>query len=557
MTRKVLLILFALLTCFASASAGKKNKLVESYNMMRGIEALASEDYETAAECFKAEIMNNPNNGYAHCFLGSVYADSNMPGEAIAAFEKAIPLFKKDKLMAATSYYQLGQCYEALENTEKAIGYYEQAMALDKKDEDYVFAHINALRACDRNDEALADVQLLEKKFSDSPTAYVYVGRYYNDTKQYDKAQVAYSNAIQVAGDVSYSAAYDYRARNYMDLEKWEQAAEDICEAYWIDCSRMAIESMTLMTEKAYEPMMAALQRRVDSVADSTSEDAKFRRVMTYWCMANTSKEAHKAEEAIQYYDKTLAAADGIEADAILVDAYRNKAMMLGSIERYEEALDCCNQALAVDSTDVQTYLVRSFDYCGNNRLTDAIADADRIIEELPWLAIGYSTRARYRMYEGNFVKAIEDLDTASELDAVDAEILLHRGVCYHFIDRQADAESNFKAVVELEGDDDDVLIYKAYAYAYLGQRAEAFEAFGKTKPNEEEENNAYNLACINTALGDKDEAFRQLDRTAECGYKDYTHIFHDYDLIPLRDDPRFTQFAEKVRANAEKAKKQ
>ncbi len=58
-----------------------------------------------------------------------------------------------------------------------------------------------------------------------------------------------------------------------------------------------------------------------------------------------------------------------------------------------------------------------------------------------------------------------------------------------------------------------------------------------------------YNLACTYALLGRSEDAFRELDVAAECGFADAEHMKKDDDLASLHDDPRFAGLVERVRA--------
>ena len=49
-----------------------------------------------------------------------------------------------------------------------------------------------------------------------------------------------------------------------------------------------------------------------------------------------------------------------------------------------------------------------------------------------------------------------------------------------------------------------------------------------------------YNLACAAALRGDRDAAFRSLDRLYALGYRDAKALCDDADLASLRKDPRF-----------------
>ena len=54
---------------------------------------------------------------------------------------------------------------------------------------------------------------------------------------------------------------------------------------------------------------------------------------------------------------------------------------------------------------------------------------------------------------------------------------------------------------------------------------------------------NLYNFACLRAVQGRTDEAIDYLERAAEAGFTDFTHIGADPDLETLRDLPRYQQF--------------
>jgi hypothetical protein len=56
-----------------------------------------------------------------------------------------------------------------------------------------------------------------------------------------------------------------------------------------------------------------------------------------------------------------------------------------------------------------------------------------------------------------------------------------------------------------------------------------------------------YNIGCAHSLLGNIDQAFSWLDRALEVGFTALQTVETDTDLDPLRSDPRFAAFMEKV----------
>jgi Flp pilus assembly protein TadD len=58
-----------------------------------------------------------------------------------------------------------------------------------------------------------------------------------------------------------------------------------------------------------------------------------------------------------------------------------------------------------------------------------------------------------------------------------------------------------------------------------------------------------YNLACSLALSGQFDEAFAELARSLDCGYRDAEHLAEDEDLAALREDPRFAALLARLAA--------
>jgi TPR repeat protein len=62
----------------------------------------------------------------------------------------------------------------------------------------------------------------------------------------------------------------------------------------------------------------------------------------------------------------------------------------------------------------------------------------------------------------------------------------------------------------------------------------------------------AYWVGATYALLGEKDQAFKWLNRAVKLGNENKPHYEHDRNLNSLRDDPRFAELLSKIHANGE-----
>ena len=93
-----------------------------------------------------------------------------------------------------------------------------------------------------------------------------------------------------------------------------------------------------------------------------------------------------------------------------------------------------------------------------------------------------------------------------------------------------------------------------AWARKLMGQDVEAAIAWARARDlvSDAPPWNAgalYNLACYLALLGEREGAFSALDRAVAAGWGNAARALHDEDLESLRDDPRFKDLLERMRA--------
>ena len=95
--RKVFFIFFIVCLC-GNTTIAQDIKRPDSYNYIRGVEALQNEKYEEALDYLNKEIHDFPKNGYAFSWLSLLYNYQAEYGRSLTASDQAVKFIpKKDK----------------------------------------------------------------------------------------------------------------------------------------------------------------------------------------------------------------------------------------------------------------------------------------------------------------------------------------------------------------------------------------------------------------------------------------------------------------------------
>lgn len=126
--KTIFTILLFITSQFASIS-GKDICRPESENYINGVTYLNNGDLENAFKYLNAEIENNPDNGYAHCYMSlicSACSDLKLAMQAINTSLDLIP--EEDKEYRSFAYYSrsilwgnLGKWNYAIDDITKSI----------------------------------------------------------------------------------------------------------------------------------------------------------------------------------------------------------------------------------------------------------------------------------------------------------------------------------------------------------------------------------------------------------------------------------------------------
>ena len=130
-----MITLLAFLSAFCGMTYAEQSARPQSDNYIKGVTALNEGDPMTAYKFLNAEIMENPDNGYAHCYMALVCnccGDVRLALEALRTSLDLIP--ESDAEYRSFAYYTRGTMLLNLKEWDLAATDLTEAIRLNPED---------------------------------------------------------------------------------------------------------------------------------------------------------------------------------------------------------------------------------------------------------------------------------------------------------------------------------------------------------------------------------------------------------------------------------------
>ena len=168
--------------------------------------------------------------------------------------------------------------------------------------------------------------------------------------------------------------------------------------------------------------------------------------------------------------------------------------------------------------------------------------------------AVAAYNRARIFIYKREFDKALEELDKGVKVEPNHPMLKIFRSGVYYYQGKFDEAIELISTVLKEHTDMDG--IRPLYA-TYLAGASRPDEAREQLTPDalaisRSDHDMAYWVGQTYALLGDKDNAFKWLNKAIKLGNQNWPHFEHDTNLVSLRDDSRWPELMTKLEHNAE-----
>jgi len=306
--------------------------------------------------------------------------------------------------------------------------------------------------------------------------------------------------------------------------------------------------------------------------------------------LSNQFTTAQPLNMAKNYFEEAARKDPGFApAYSGLADAYLYLAMFrqMSPESAYRFAEEADRHALALDDSIGEihdTLAVLSWRYNWDWDATER--EFNQAIALAPSYICAHEDRAEYLAFRGRRAEAEAEMTKIRQFDTSFSSTLTEAGVDYQLRDfdrlleasrrgvalnpnewlehyflgigyegtgKQSESIAEYQKAVELSGGDLDATVALAHAYAGVGRRAETQEILrdalrepeqGSTKASV----SPYFIATLYAALGDKDSAFKYLEKAyREKSLEISWHLKADLRIDNLRSDPRFQSLLRRV----------
>jgi len=241
------------------------------------------------------------------------------------------------------------------------------------------------------------------------------------------------------------------------------------------------------------------------------------------------------------------ALAKAMEIDPELPEAHAISGMIAATYDwNWAEAEREFKRSLELDPSLALTHYRYAWTYLSPmGRHDEAIAEMERAMEIEPLSLIQGANFAGVYMYARQFDRAVEQAKRTYDLDPT---FFAGQNWLCHTYDAKGMYAESLAISEKTVGSTFQLLAPMAYAYAKTGRRREAEEVIKRWKELEKRRYIInYWVATVYAALGEKDLAFAELEKSYQARDWFLPRIKTDSFMDPLRDDPRFADLVKRV----------
>jgi len=242
------------------------------------------------------------------------------------------------------------------------------------------------------------------------------------------------------------------------------------------------------------------------------------------------------------------AADKALEIDPTLAEAYASRAHVKWKEHDWAGADEDFKHSIELNGNYPNAHRFYAIYLACMNKPEEGIREVRRA-EELEPLSVSVKAHVAYIFYFARrYDEAVVAGKKAVEMDAKSPVAHQRLGLAYEQIGMFPEAIAEFQKAVDGSNRIQLAVASLAHAFALAGKRAEAEKLLAELRDRSGREYvSSYLIAEIYLALGEKEAAFKSLDRAYDEQSIDLVLAKVDPRLNPLHDDPRYQEFLKKI----------
>ncbi|MCS6873165.1 MAG: protein kinase [Pyrinomonadaceae bacterium] len=195
-------------------------------------------------------------------------------------------------------------------------------------------------------------------------------------------------------------------------------------------------------------------------------------------------------------------------------------------------------------------YFVKGTIHRLNGEYAEALKSWDKLSKLDPAARVISSyNKARIYVYKGEYEKALQELEKGEKLEPSHPLIRVFKGAVLYYQGKEKEGLQIIEDVLNKNPQMEGLRPLYAIFLANSGRADEARAQFTEKVRSlaKADHDIAYWMASANAQLGEKDEAFKWLERAIKLGNENKPWFLSDKMLAPLREDPRFDDLMRKI----------
>lgn len=361
--------------------------------LQQGIAFEQQNDLGSAIEAYNEALTLNPQYYESYLYRGAVFLKLGKFNEAMADFNTAVSI----RPQATDAYYGLAYLYTISQNWQFAIDDYSKIIAINPNSSLAYFRRGSLIYSIYRNSAekdklraATADFSMFIQLEPTKVDGYVARADTYFALGKYDKAEIDYTQAINMEPNTSY---YEKRSQCYEWTNNWEKDLEDCNKLVELNPQNPGVYLYRAGTEERLSNYNLA--------------------IMDYSKVLEISQGQHSVRNII-----------GFPVD--FWEIYNSRGQDYRSNKQPDKAIADFTMAISLTSNNIYYYHRRAAAYLENGEYDKAIADSTRVInvDNYTW---AYLIRGKAYEAKGMRQEALNDFNKAINLDPKFTEAIKER----------------------------------------------------------------------------------------------------------------------------------